>query len=41
MTETVIVAVLSLAGTLIGTYLANRKSAYSHADHRRAWDNEE
>ena len=27
MTETIVVAVLSLAGTLIGTYLANRKSA--------------
>ena len=27
MTEAVIVAVLSLAGTLIGTYMANRKSA--------------
>ncbi len=27
MTEAVIVAVLSLAGTLIGTYIANRKSA--------------
>ncbi len=27
MTETVLVAVLSLAGTLAGAYLANRKSA--------------
>lgn len=27
MTEAIIVALLSLAGTLIGTYLANRKSA--------------
>lgn len=27
MTETIIVAVLSLAGTLAGAYLANRKSA--------------
>lgn len=26
MTETIIVALLSLAGTLIGAYLANRKS---------------
>lgn len=26
MTETIIVAILSLAGTLIGAYLANRKS---------------
>ena len=27
MTESIIVAVLSLAGTLLGAYLANRKSA--------------
>lgn len=27
MTETIIVAILSLAGTLAGAYLANRKSA--------------
>jgi len=27
MTETIIVAVLSLAGTLIGAYFANRKSS--------------
>lgn len=27
MTEAIIVALLSLAGTLIGTYMANRKSA--------------
>lgn len=27
MTETVIVAVLSLVGTLVGAYLANRKSS--------------
>lgn len=27
MTETIIVAILSLAGTLVGAYLANRKSA--------------
>ena len=27
MTETIIVAALSLAGTLLGAYLANRKSA--------------
>lgn len=41
MTEAIVVALLGFAGTLIGTYMANRKSAYSHADHRRAWDNEE
>ena len=27
MTETILVAALSLAGTLVGAYLANRKSA--------------
>ncbi len=27
MTETILVAVLSLAGTLLGAYFANRKSA--------------